>query len=135
MELRTPPPYDEHWEGLELAVDATHRYLTIEQGSNLRLIAVPVGEERAWGYDFAWCYPRDIVAVMASVAAWDSERQDERTGWHKRPTEARQAPRRDEEPEYNRARCAHGCHLDDGCRTLNCRDEIERLRRVSAGSA
>lgn len=135
MELRTPPPYDEHWQGLELAADATHRYLVIEQGWNLRLIAVPDGEEGAYAYDFAWCYPRDHTVVAASVAAWDSERQDEPTGWYKRPTEARRAPRRDEEPEYNRARCAHGCYLDDGCRTVNCRDEIEHLRRASARSA
>lgn len=133
MRLHTPPVYDDHWQGLELAADDTHRYLTIEQGWNIRLIAVPADEHEAWRYDYGWCYPRDPAAIAASVAAWDSDRQDEPLGWHKRPTEIRQAPRRDEDPHYNRPRCAHGCYLDDGCRTVNCRDEIEHLARASAG--
>ncbi|GGZ23778.1 hypothetical protein GCM10010387_16260 [Streptomyces inusitatus] len=113
-------PYDDHWQGYVLGEDATHRYLWIWMGSNIRVICVPTGE--TGGYDHAWCYPRDPAAVEAAVEKWDPETQDEPTGWHKRPTSPRRAPRRDEEPEYNRPRCEHGCYIADGCRTLNCRN-------------
>lgn len=35
------PIWDEHWQGEELAADATDRYLWLWQGFNIRLIAVP----------------------------------------------------------------------------------------------
>lgn len=120
-------PYDEHWQGYVLGEDDSHRYLWIEQGYNLRMIGVPHGE-RAF-YDYAWCFPRDPRVVEAAAAAWDPATQDEPTGWHKRPTwPARRAPRRDEQPDYNRPRCEHGCYLHKGCRTVNCRDEMEGRR-------
>ena len=70
------------------------------------------------------------------MAAWDPDTQDEPTGWHKRPTTpARQAPRRDEQPDYNRPRCVHGCYLHDGCRTIACpeatRDEGPSVREAA----
>ena len=117
------PIIDEHWQGEELAADDTHRYLWIWQGFNIRLIAVPHGEAGQWGYDFAWCFPRDPETVRAAVAAWNLDTQDEPAGWHKRPTaDIRRAPRRDEEPDCNRPRCLHGCYIDDGCRTVGCPD-------------
>lgn len=125
------PIYDSRWEGTELAADDTHRYLWIWQGFNIRLIAVPKGEDGEWGYDHGWCYPRDPELVARAVADWNPDTQDEPTGWHKRPTHpVRRAPRREEEPEHNRPRCVHGCYLADGCRTVNCPDELE-LRRAS----
>lgn len=122
------PIVDEHWQGEELAADDTHRFLWLWQGFNIRLIAVPHGEAGMWGYDHAWCYPRDPEVVKAAVAAWNPDTQDEPAGWHKRPTAGvRRAPRRDEEPECNRPRCLHGCYLDDGCRTVHCPDAPERI--------
>ncbi|MEU1071875.1 MULTISPECIES: hypothetical protein [unclassified Streptomyces] len=115
------PIYDDHWEGYELAADDGHRYLWLWQGFNIRLIAVPREETGSFGYDHGWCYPRDPQVVASAVAAWDSDTQDEPDGWHKRPTmPVRRAPRRDEEPHYNRPRCVHGCYIDAGCRTVAC---------------
>lgn len=66
--------------------------------------------------------------------------QDEPLGWHKRATwPVRQASRRNDNPQYNRARCEHGSYfLDDGCRVLNCRDIREhqdRARSTARGTA
>jgi hypothetical protein len=118
------PILDKHWEGYELAVDDTHRYVWIWQGFNIRLIAVPKDDPESLGYDHAWCYPRDPEAVQEAVAEWHPDIEDEPAGWHKRPTASvRRAPRRDEAPSYNRPRCVHGCYLHDGCRTINCPDQ------------
>jgi len=115
--------YDTHWEGYILGADTTHQYLWLWHGYNIRLIAVPHGDEGKWGYDHAWCYPRDPNVVEAAAAAWDPDTQDEPTGWHKRPTPTpRRAPNRDQQPEYNQPRCAHGSYITDGCRTVNCPD-------------
>ncbi|MEK8141771.1 hypothetical protein NKH18_01380 [Streptomyces sp. M10(2022)] len=71
----------------------------IWQGFNIRLLAIPHGEDGRHGYDHGWCYPRDPQLVAASVATWDPTTQDEPTGWHKRPTHpARQAPHREKDP-------------------------------------
>jgi hypothetical protein len=121
MRHHPEPIFDSHWEGEELATDDTYRYIWLWQGFNIRLIAVPVDDANSWGYDHGWCYPRDPSVVRASVAAWDSDVQDEPMGWHKRPTgHPRRAPRRDDDPHYNRPRCVHGCYIDEGCRTINC---------------
>jgi hypothetical protein len=137
MELATAPaaarqpfrlsdcPYDDHWQGYVLGRDATHRYLWIWQGSNIRMIAVSHDEDGL--YEHGWCFPRDPRAVEAAAAAWDPDVQDEPNGWHKRPTwPVRRAPRRDEQPQYNRPRCEHGCYIAEGCRTINCRDHRDR---------
>lgn len=113
------PIWDDHWQGYELAADDSRRYLWLWHGYNIRLIAVPLDD--TLGYDHGWCYPRDPALVAAAVAAWDPDTQDEPTGWHKRPTmPVRRAPRHDEQPDYNRPRCVHGCYLHDGCRTIGC---------------
>ncbi|MDH6189188.1 hypothetical protein EES44_24600 [Streptomyces sp. ADI96-15] len=129
MKTHNPPILDEHWEGYELAADDAYRYVWVWQGFNIRLLAVPKNEDGAMGYDFGWCYPRDPQLVADSVAAWDSDTQDEPMGWHKRPTgRARRAPRRDADPQYNRDRCEHGHYVDEGCRTVNCRDVLAHQR-------
>lgn len=118
---RPAPVWDEHWGGYELAADATHRYLWLWQGFNIRLIAVPRDDPESMGYDHGWCYPRDPAAVAEAVLAWDPDTQDEPAGWHKRPTApVRRAPRRSEQPAYNQPRCVHGCYVANGCRTINC---------------
>ncbi|WP_228976708.1 hypothetical protein [Streptomyces sp. DH12] len=122
------PLLDLHWQGYELAADATHRFIWIWHGFNIRLLAVPVQGDGS-GYDHGWCYPRDPDAVADAVAAWDADTQDEPMGWHKRPTRPpRRAPRRDEQPEYNAPRCAHGPYLADGCRTINCHEALAYAR-------
>lgn len=127
------PRHDPRWEGTELAADDTHRYVWIWQGFNIRLITVPRGEDGNWGYDHAWCFPRDPALVAQAVADWNPDTQDEPTGWHKRPTRpVRRAPRREEEPEHNRPRCVHGCYLDEGCRTVNCPEILDHLGRQTA---
>lgn len=125
MKLHRPRVLDPHWDGYELASDGVHRYVWIWQGFNIRLIAVPVDDPECMGYDHGWCFSRDPEAVTAAVEAWEPDVQDEPTGWHKRPTSpTRRAPRRDEDPVYNRERCVHGCYLEDGCRTVNCPEEL-----------
>jgi hypothetical protein len=125
VDIHRPPILDEHWEGYELAADSLYRYVWIWQGFNIRLIAVPADDQQAVAYDHGWCYPRDPQLIADSVAAWDPETQDEPMGWHKRPIgPPRRAPRRHEDPHYNRARCVHGCYVDEGCRTVNCPDEL-----------
>ncbi|MYR58326.1 hypothetical protein GTY54_19505 [Streptomyces sp. SID625] len=133
MQHHTAPILDEHWQGYELARDDTHRYVWIWMGSNIRLIALSLSDD-AFGYDHGWCYLRDPELVAQAVAAWDPATQDEPAGWHKRPTwPTRRAPRRDENPDYNRARCEHGEYfLDSGCRVLNCRDVREHEERAHA---
>ncbi|MFE3378781.1 hypothetical protein [Streptomyces anulatus] len=127
MKLHEPPVLDLHWEGYELAADTTHRFLWIPQGSNLRLIAVPIDAPESMGYDHAWCYPRDPDVITSAVAVWDPDTQDEPTGWHKRPTHpVRRAPRRDQDLEYNRPRCHHGSLLAEPCRTVVCHDRDRR---------
>jgi len=115
MPVRRPAPaWDDHWQGELLATDDTHRYLWFWHGYNIRVIAVPHDEPT--GYDHGWCYPRDPAAVRAAIAAWDPDAQDEPLGWHTRPTRpVRRAPYRDEQPDYNRPRCEHGCYLHAGC--------------------
>ncbi|KQW13574.1 hypothetical protein [Streptomyces sp. Root369] len=123
MQHHPAPILDEHWQGYELARDDTFRYVWIWQGSNIRLIALWI-DGPDYAYEHGWCYPRDLELVARAVAEWDPDTQDEPMGWHKRPTHpVRQAPRRDENPEYNRPRCEHGSYYqDNGCRVLNCRD-------------
>ncbi|MFD0209173.1 hypothetical protein ACFVH9_08545 [Streptomyces hirsutus] len=129
MQHHPEPILDEHWQGFELARDDEFRYVWIWQGSNIRLIAVPHGDMT--GYAHGWCYPRDPELVAKSVAEWAPATQDEPAGWHKRPTwPVRRAPRRDADPTYNRARCVHGCYLDEGCRTVNCPEALERRDRA-----
>ncbi|MFF8412866.1 hypothetical protein [Streptomyces omiyaensis] len=124
----TPKAYDGHWQGYVVAEDATHRYLWLWYGYNIRVIAVPKTSDGAWSYDHAWCYPRDPDLVEEALTTWDPDIQDEPTGWHKRPTTpTRRAPNRDQDPAYNRPRCEHGCYIADGCRTLNCRDVLAHL--------
>ncbi|MEU1853958.1 hypothetical protein ABZ499_33045 [Streptomyces sp. NPDC019990] len=129
---RHPAPIrDDHWEGEELARDDTHRYVWLWYGSNIRLIAVPHGPDGDWSLDHAWCFARDPQLVARAVADWDPDTQDEPTGWHKRPTwPVRHAPRRHENPDYNRARCVHGCYLDEGCRTVNCPEVLDHQNRA-----
>lgn len=118
----TPIPV-QHWEGYELARDDTHAYVWVYMGFNIRLLAISLGPDGAWGYDYAWCYPRDRQAVTAAVAAWDADTQDEPSGWHKRVGGAlRHAPRRDEAPDYNQPRCEHGRYAADACTYGDCAD-------------
>lgn len=140
MQHHDSPILIPHWEGYELARDDTHKYVWIWQGFNIRLIAISLGPDGAWGYDWGWCYPRDPEVVREAVAQWDADTQDEPTGWHKRPTydKVRQAPRREEAADYNRPRCVHGCYLHEGCRTVNCPDVLayeERARTTEEGNA
>jgi hypothetical protein len=119
------PRYDDHWEGQELAADDTHRFVWLWYGFNIRLLAVPHGIHGMTAWDYGWCYPRDPELVAAAVAGWNADVQDEPLGWHKRPCmPVRRAPRRDEDPHYNRPRCLHGCYADEGCRTINCDDGL-----------
>lgn len=108
-----------------LAEDATHRWILLSFGYNMRLITVPHGERNGW--DYGWCYPRDEAAVRAALESYDPDTQDEPMGWHKRPgADVRRAPRRDECPEYNRPRCQHGAYLAEACQDRFCPDRSSR---------
>lgn len=119
--LLPAPVWDDDWAGLVLGEDATHRWMLLEFGFNLRLITVPHGERNGW--DYGWCYPRDTAAVLAALEGYDPDTQNEPMGWHKRPGAAvRKAPRWEERPEYNRPRCRHGAYLAEKCRDRFCPD-------------
>lgn len=119
--------WDDGWAGLVLAEDGTHRWILLEFGYNLRLITVPHGEKNGW--DYGWCYPRDTAAVRAALEGYDPDTQDEPMGWHKRPgADVRKAPRREEDPEYNRPRCQHGAYLAEQCRDRFCPDVLAASR-------
>lgn len=117
--LLPAPEWDKGWAGLVLGQDATHRWMLLPLNYNARLVTVPHGDLTGW--DYGWCYPQDIPAVLAALADYDPDTQDEPMGWHKRPgADVRQAPRRGERPEYNRPRCCHGAYLDEQCRDQFC---------------
>lgn len=90
--------------------DATHWYdISLNYGSNARLMLTPKSWPKGW--DWGWCF-RSAEVVIAAVAAWNPQTQDEPAGWHKRPTynKVRRAPLRDQETDYNRPRCVHGTY-------------------------
>lgn len=119
--LLPAPVWDDDWAGLVLAEDATHRWILLSFGYNMRLITVPHRERNGW--DYGWCYPRDTAAVLAALESYDPDTQNEPMGWHKRPGAAvRQAPRWEKDPEYNRPRCQHGAYLAETCRDRFCPD-------------
>lgn len=132
--LLPAPVWDEDWAGLLLAEDATHRWILLSFGYNMRLITVPHGERNGW--DYGWCYPRDEAAVRAALESYDPDIQDEPMGWHKRPGAAvRKAPRREELPEYNRPRCQHGAYLAEECRDRFCPDFMAVRKEVKTEEA
>lgn len=117
--LLPAPEWDKDWAGWALGQDATHRWMLLDYNYNARLVTVPHGDLTGW--DYGWCYPQDTAAVLAALADYDPDTQDEPMGWHKRPGCAvRKAPRRQERPEYNRPRCQHGAYLDEQCRDQFC---------------
>lgn len=118
---------DDHWEAYEVISDATHRFLWMRHGYNIRVIGVPKNEEQAMGYDWAWCYPRDPALVVHCLRGWIPEVHDEPYGWHKRPTaRVRRAPDRQAAPVWNSPRCVHGWCIAYGCRTVGCPDQKEQ---------
>ncbi|MFD4858344.1 MULTISPECIES: hypothetical protein [Streptomyces] len=100
--------------GLALGEDEDYSYEMWPQLFNDRLV---LRVKRApWSWEYGWCFEkRGGLAVAAAFAIWDTETQDEPVGWHKRPGLIRQAPRRDENPEYNRPRCVHGSYMHEAC--------------------
>ncbi len=73
---------DETWEDYVLGTDRTTCTCGCGCDFGVRLLAV---RKHAYGYDYAWCFPRDPEAVESAVAAWHPEMRDEPVGWHKRP--------------------------------------------------
>lgn len=132
--LLPAPVWDKDWAGHVLAEDATHRWILLDYNYNLRLITVPHGERHGW--DYGWCYPRDQAAVRAALEDYDPDTQDEPPGWHKRPGAAvRQAPRREERPEYNRRRCCHGAYLGEECWDRFCPEMLSSQRKLKQPNA
>lgn len=128
MKLHEPPLWDDVWAADELACHGGYRWLLLSHGFNLRLVAVPVGPQGRTGYEWGWCFVRDVDAARRAVAAWDPDTQDEPTGWHKRPVHpVRRAPHRDRDPGYNRPRCDHGVYDDQECSSIGCPHWVRRL--------
>ncbi|MGW2951582.1 hypothetical protein [Streptomyces eurythermus] len=133
IQHHSTPILDSHWQGFELARDDRHRYVWLWYGFNIRLIAIPGGPDGLTAWDYGWCYPRDPELVARAVADWDPDVQDEPMGWHKRPSSPpRRAPRRDEDPAYNRPRCVHGSYLHESCRTVNCPEFLTYAGSIQA---
>jgi hypothetical protein len=85
--------------------------------SNWRLIGFAEAddpEEQDYSFPlWGWCF-RGELALMAALEVWRPEVEDEPMGWHKRSGEPRRAPLRDQAPEINQPRCAHGSYLISG---------------------
>lgn len=109
-------PITDGYGHIRLAEDERYFYECWPQGFNDRLVLVEKDDVHR-GYEFGWCFRKlGGAAVTASLAVWDPDTQDEPLGWHKRPgMNLRRAPRRDEDPEYNRPRCVHGSYMDEPC--------------------
>ncbi|MFH9606931.1 hypothetical protein [Streptomyces sp. NPDC017448] len=129
-------------EGLRLGEDDEFTYECWPQMYNDRLVLR--SKKDPYTYEYGWCFPKQLgVAVAAALAVWNPETQDEPVGWHKRAVQnIRRAPRRDEDPAYNRERCVHGSYMDAYCTVdLHCprdrarmtEDFDELLRRNSLG--
>lgn len=118
MELIENAEVDPFWvdpayphSGRPVAHGEGNRWLAVKMGFNWRLIGVPDGWPES-NYDHGWCF-RSELALLASVSVWEPGVQDEPLGWHKRATPVlRRAPRREEDPQYNRERCVHGTYVD-----------------------
>lgn len=98
----------------------------------MRLVGVVAGEDQA-GYEWGWRYRKSLDLVRSWVRQWDPVTQDEPLGWHKRPTGlvVRKAPRRAEDPAYNRERCVHGTYLEAGqCSIAEVCDWFPGVRSV-----
>lgn len=101
------------WNGNEVAADDTYRWIIIREAFDYRLLAVPHGHQR--GEHYSWRYTAYTTALNA-VTVFNPEVQDEPRWWYKRSGDPRQAPRRDEDPQYNQPRCEHGGYKNEPCR-------------------
>lgn len=110
MKLIDTPETDPLWQGLVIARETDCRWIAVRMLSNHRLVCVYDDDLSGCGA-YGWCY-RNMAALVASAAVFEPETQDEPIGWHKRAgADIRHAPRRDQDPEHNRDRCAHGSYL------------------------
>lgn len=104
--------FDEPERGWVVAETATHRWMLRRMVVNVRLVCMPllpVGSGDLYG----WCYHNETTALRACLL-FDPDVHDEPVGWHKRSNGLRRAPRREEQPEYNRPRCQHGTYIHEG---------------------
>lgn len=60
-----------------------------------------------------WAY-RSEAPLLAALASWNPETENEPVGWHKRQGDPRLAPHGDRRPEYNFPRCIHGSYVVRG---------------------
>lgn len=114
----TPEPWSSSSSPGRVVAETDHEvWMSVPMAfGNFRLIGMPRakhGMEQDWNPWWGWCY-RGELALMAALAVWDPNTQDEPLGWHKRAGEPRRAPQRDEFPEYNWPRCIHGSYLKAG---------------------
>ncbi|WP_327358380.1 hypothetical protein [Streptomyces sp. NBC_01304] len=76
-----------------------------------RIVGCPI-TENGWPEEYAWDYPSHHVALTA-ITMFDPETMNEPPGYVKRKGDVRKAPRSDDHPRYNRARCLHGHYQAD----------------------
>ena len=137
MKLLETPVWDDQWQGEEVAVHNGSRYLWLWYGYNIRLLVLPARDTpvtaSTYGSMYAWCYERKggPDGVLAALAAWDPDTQDEPPGWKKRAADVRTAPHRNPDDPVNVPRCDHnGDMLAGTCRLTVCHDTINwRARR------
>jgi hypothetical protein len=115
MELHDKPIPRPEWSGIdqavEVAIDDECYWVIMRMGSNHRLIGVQ-RRDTSWP-KYGWCFA-SAGHALAAVWLFDPDTHDEPLFWHKRAGQARRAPRRDEDPDYNSARCVHGSYLGEG---------------------
>lgn len=127
MKLYDEPEIDQYGH-MRFAEDDDHYYECWPMGFNDRLIVME--KDNPFTYEYGWCFEkRGGLVVAAVLAMWDPETEDEPVGWHKRAGHTRCAPKRDENPGYNRPRCVHGSYMDEPCkRDRFCKREGKQWR-------
>jgi hypothetical protein len=112
--------WNEKWEGWMLASDADYDYIAARMIFQPRLIMTErlhSGMDSAlMGFTHGWCFS-SFPVLVAAVLQWDPPTQDEPLDWHKRVVhQARKAPDRRRDPQYNAPRCVHGSYMREPCR-------------------
>jgi hypothetical protein len=136
VQLIESPKVDPCWgnthhpdSGRVIAEGGGCRWLAVKMSfTNWRLIGALSQIEESHPV-YGWCFNGQL-ALMAAVALWDPETEDEPLGWHKRAGSPRRARQRHLAPEHNRPRCIHGSYFANGrCAVTEFCEEFRERRR------
>lgn len=113
--------WHDRWEAWIVAEDDEWFYMITRGVRNQLVMTSKVPDAPGvpiYGWSYGWMFS-SFPAAVAAVSNWDPATQDEPADWVRRQTHftrTRKAPRREEDPDYNRPRCRHGSYMDEPCR-------------------